>query len=202
MAVNKFPLADNHIVGGTDGTTIGNVSDSLKVSVSNSAVINVVSQDSAQYYCENNSLYSIGLDLNMAAAGTDNPLVLMRNPTGSGKKIAVWRVQCGSTVTNVGVEFKIFSSPTVTANGSSVTVYPRNVNNAQAAAVALITSLPTISASGNPLSFLSVGQNSNSIIFADDFSLYLQPNSSILITGSPSSNNRNASLTIVWAEVT
>lgn len=271
------------IVGGTDGTVIGNTGNRMlaDVIVSSAPTFNVVAQDSAQYYCDNNQLYSLGLNLNMANASTDNPLVLFRNPLNSTKQLFIWRIQCGLPTTNVAAEFKLFSNPTLSTTvatitnitqqslsttvtvttatphnatvgatatiagtvnfngsytvtavtsstiytftktpaplltiteltgtstsqsslGTDQTVYPRNVGNSQPASSALLNTLPTVSNNGSPLSFLNVGQNTTSVVFVDDLSICLQPGNSCLLTGSPTSNNRSASMTFTWAEV-
>lgn len=180
------------LLGGTDGTVIGNSGDSLKVS----------SVTPTQQYVDNNQLYAAAVDVSMASSNTDNPLIYFRNPSGSGKRMYIRAISCGCTVTNVGAEWKIFSMPTVTVNGTSLPAYARNLNNSQPAATALVTTLPTVSSSGNFQGVLVTGQNTTSITFSEDYSICLQPNSAILLTGSPSSNNRNAAISLAWAEVT
>lgn len=190
------------VVAGDDFTPIGHVGDALKTSISAIPTVDVVSQDSAQYYCDTNQLYSAAADINCVTASTDNRILLFRNPSGSGKKIFVWAIVAGSTVTNVAIQFKVFANPTITSNGSTITAYPRNIGNSQPSAVGLVTSLPTITANGGFISNISVGQNTaSSIIFDSSFSVCIQPGNSILLTGNPTSNNRNAAVSIIWAEV-
>lgn len=157
--------------------------------------------NSAQFYCDDNKLYSIQVDVEMATSNTDNPLVLFKNPTGSGKQIFIEVITAGNTVTNVAAEFKLFHTPTVTANGTSKTPVARNINNSQPASVALVYTLPTVSSNGTSMDSAVSGQNSNSIEVTNSFSVCLQPDSMVLFTGDPSSNGRNASIKIIWAEV-
>lgn len=153
-----------------------------------------------QQLVDTNQMYCIAVDLNMASSSTDNPLILLRNPLGSGKKIYIFKIQAGTTVTNVSVEFKVFGNPTVTSNGTSITAVSRNIGGGAPTATALVTSIPTISANGSGMSNLSQGQNSTPLFFGEDFSMEIQPGSSLLFTGSPSSNNRNAAITFIWLE--
>lgn len=149
---------------------------------------------------DNNQLYSSAIEVNMAAASTDNPLLLLRNPAGSGKTLYIFKVQAGTSVTNVGVVFKVFSNPTITTNGTAVAVINRNIGGISSS-VGLVNSLPTVSSTGGKLSSLSVGQNNNSIIFAEEFSVAVKAGNSLLVTGDPTSNNRQSILSIAWREV-
>lgn len=147
-----------------------------------------------------NKLYSVGLDVVAATAGSDNALIYLRNPNGSGKVISVIHLYAGSTVTNVAVEFKLTADPTVSVNGTAQTAVSRNVGGGAPTASALITTLPTVSAVGAVLSTAEYGQNSTSFDMNENYSILVQPGHALLVTGNPSSNNRNCTLTLVWSE--
>ncbi len=150
---------------------------------------------------QSNDMFSVGLAINMATASTDNPLILLRNPSGSGKRIMIWQLFVGVNVTNVSALFKVFANPTVTANGTSQTVYSRKIGQALTP-VGLVNTLSTVSSAGSQLQAFSLGQNTNAEPMVSEFSIMLEPNNSMLITGSPSSNNREAAVTVTWTEVT
>lgn len=147
------------------------------------------------------TLFSASADITAATSGVDNALLYLRNPIGSGKYIYIWRARLGSTVLNVGMSFKIFQNPTVTANGAALTILNRYVGGpANPSPAVLATTLPTVTTRGDLLTVGNVGQNSNSIDLNEDFAIKVAPGNSILITGNPTSNNRNAAVTIVWQE--
>ena len=181
------------------GTTVGS-RKAIDVNIANSPTVTV--DERVFIYLQTNKLYSVGVDTSMTSSGTDNPLLYFRNPSGSNKTVYVFGIKVGVTITNVQAEFKVFHTPTVTANGTTVTPSVRNVGNSQPVASSLVTSLPTVSANGTQFNNINVGQNNNSMPILDGhFTIALQPNTSLLVTGNPSSNNRNASITVLWAEV-
>ncbi len=151
------------------------------------------SVDANQFYC-------VALSVNMATASIDNPLILVRNPVGSGKIVRVWRIQMGIAVTNTFATFRSFADPVVLTNGSSVTAISRNIGGGAGVAKALVTTLPTISSSGSQLASLVYGQNNNSIIFSDDFSVAIKPGHSLMLTGAPGTNGRISETTFIWTE--
>lgn len=145
--------------------------------------------------------YSIAVSANMVSAGTDNPLILFRNPANSGKTIIITDIYAGTQVSNVSATFKVFSTPTITSNGASQTPIVRNIGSTCPPSVSLVTSLPTISSNGSAACSRVQGQNSNSAHFKNEYNFILMPNTALLITGDPLSNNRLSQITIVWAEI-
>lgn len=147
------------------------------------------------------SLFSAAAVVIAATAGADNPLVLITNPSGSGKSLFIWRGRFGSTVTNVAISFKIYSNPTITLAGTSLPITNRNIGGiSNLNSVATVTTLPTTSTLGTLITALNVGQNNNSIDMNEEFAIKVNPGNSLLITGAPSSNNREATMTLVWQE--
>ena len=177
----------------TDGA-IERLAVDATVSTSSPTITNVAALTSAGY------LYSVAISLNMAVAGTDNPLILIKNPTGSGKRLYLYKANLGVDVTNVLANFRVYSNPTITLNGTSHT--PRNlfIGGGFAASVIEVYSLSTLSVLGTLIQTYETGQNNNSYDGIQDFSIQIAPNNNILITGNPGSNNRMSTLTITWAE--
>ena len=145
-------------------------------------------------------LYGVAIDVVAATGNTDNPVLLLRNPNGSGKTLYIYLVSGNTTITNVSVEFKVFADPTVTANGTSQTSQSRYVGGGAGTAVGLVTTLPTVTSNGAALATSTTGQNSSDVDIVNDFSIAIAPNHSILITASPSSNNRNVAIELSWLE--
>jgi len=147
------------------------------------------------------SLFSFSTPLFMASQNAENPLILLRNPSGSGIRIMIWQMFVGINVQNVNGIFKVFANPTVTSVGTLETPRARRVGTAGVAA-ALISSLPVIAALGDQLHAFTIGQNTNAESMVSEFSLTLEPNNAILITGKPSSNNRESAVSVIWTEIT
>ena len=149
-------------------------------------------------YLDSNQLFGAAVkQINQPAASTDNPLILLRNPAGSGKSLYLVNVTWSNTVTNVLTDFSIFFSPTVTANGTSLGVFSRSFAGTP---VALATTTPTISANGNRVVVYGTGQNTAPPNVIEPYSIKIPAGSAILITGDPSSNNRPADIFLSWAE--
>lgn len=150
---------------------------------------------------DNNGSFSFSsVNLNLATAGTDNPVILLRNPSSSTVSVYIKGVTCGVVTTNVSALFNVYSTPTVTSNGTAQTPTNRTIG-ASTAANLLVNTLPTVSSPGTVISSFNIAQNSNSASSVDPYQLKLPPNTAILITGNPSSNNRQSAITVVWSEV-
>lgn len=68
-------------------------------------------------------------------------------------------------------------------------------------ATALVTTLPTTSSNGQQLIAMAQGQNSTQTTLIDQAQISLEPGENLLITGAPSSNNREVSVSLIWSEV-
>jgi hypothetical protein len=204
----------SQLVGGQYNSTAPTLTNtqqaSLQVDSSGNLLVNVTSSTTGttpptaatiSAYTSANKVYVTAFNVNMPTSGTDNPLLLVRNPTGSGKTLYVYKLGFGSTVANVSAVFKVFSDPTVTANGTSQAATSLNIGGGAPAASVLSTSTPTITANGAEIESYEAGSNNNSGSFVEDFSIHVAANHALLITGNPGSNNRDAALTIVWVEV-
>jgi hypothetical protein len=155
-----------------------------------------------QSYAGSNQSYSVAADIDMVSSGADNHLLLFTNPAGSNHKILIAKLSAGVAANNASGIFRLFSNPTVTDIGTNNTVIAvRNLNNGQPASIALVTTLPAVSNHGAALEYLLVGQNSGSSDITSDYSIVLQPGSSLFITGHPNGANKIASLTLVWVEL-
>lgn len=151
---------------------------------------------------KNNQMYGVSVSaINAASTSTDNPMLLIRNPSGSGKVCYIHSVKAGTMTTARSFSFHVYSNPTVTANGTAQTSANFNVGGGAGASSILVTSVPTVTANGTDIDGNVQGQNGSGVVLLEDFQLQIQPNNSILITGNPSSNNTTADIFVVWAEV-
>lgn len=146
-------------------------------------------------------VYSVGVNVSAASAGTHNPLLYIKNPSGSGKQIYLYKMTTGITVANVFMNFRIYGDPTTSANGTAVTPVNRDFGGGWGASALNVYTVPTVTALGtNILANWVIGQNTNSLDGVEAFSLHVAANHTILITGNPSSNNREAAINVAWAE--
>lgn len=151
-------------------------------------------------YVEEGKVFSISTTQNMDSAGTDNPLVYIKNPSASGKVLYLYRVVLGLKVENNYGLFKIFKNPTVTADGTSLTKTNRNIGDSNTSSMEAYY-LPTVTSNGTEILSYINAANANSVEILKDFSIFVQAGNSVLITGDPKSNGRPAVITAVWAEV-
>jgi len=165
------------------------------------ALGNVYSATDSRLFTINNKTYGISLDINAATGGADNTQILVRNPTGSGKILYFYTISAGIQINNVFITYKVFASPTITTNGTAQTPVSLNIGGGAAAAVALINTLPTVSASGSAISSRLMSQNGTGVELTQNGIIALNPNNSMLITANPQSNNRVSTYTIHWAEI-
>jgi hypothetical protein len=134
-----------------------------------------------------------------SSSGSDNPQILIKNPNGSGKYLIIQDLYCGTQVANVSVLYKVFSTPTVTTNGTAITPVNLRIGSA-VASVANAYYLPTVSSRGTQVEALVQGSNNGSITMSIKGQIVLPPNTTILVTADPLSNNRTSSYAITWTE--
>lgn len=162
-------------------------------------VSNFPAATSISSFVNDGKVFTISDQISLATAGSDNLVFLIRNPSGSGKTLYLYRILFGINVVNVLARFKTKKNPTVTATGTAVTPVNNNIGNSNTSAMNVYKA-STVSG-GTQLTSITTGQNNSSFDFLGDFSVFLQPGNDLIITGDPASNNREASVTVVWAEV-
>ncbi len=130
MGVNK--LANSTISGGTDGTTIGNISDKLKTAstiygsggteagTSSNPFIVSTGLDSISEL-QSGKLFGAAASISISTSSTDNPILLFRNPLVSGKTCTLRKITAGISIVNVECIFKIFGSPTLSTTVTNIT---------------------------------------------------------------------------------
>jgi hypothetical protein len=189
VIIRDSATSDNELKINTDG--------SINVA---GLVTNIPSSSTISQYVKDGKVFTISGTFTATNSSADSPLVLIHNPTNSTKVLYLYRLFMGLASLNVGASFSIYYNPTITTAGTSVT--PRNNLVGSSLVTSMVaTSLPTVSALGTQLVRLGYGQNNNSLDYMGDFSIHVQPNNSLLITAQPSSNNRDCTITVTWAEV-
>lgn len=175
-----------------DGT---NDANRLVVNVDGSVNITTVTA----YHTSQGNTYILSGSFNAASGGADNPILLIKNPSGSGKTLYIQRVVMNTSVTNVIVGYTFYYAPTITSNGTSET--PRNalIGSSNTSAMTCF-SLPTLSSNGTQLVEITLGQNSTAFNADIDGAIQLQANQNLVIAARPASNNRAVQITVTWVE--
>lgn len=175
--------------------------DNLKINTDGS--LNTV--DASSLLAAQDKIFQIAGTFTITGSGTENNFLLIRNPSGSGKQIRLIDITVGYTNTiNVLAYFKLYSSPTVTANGTAITIKPGRIGSSVPSSSVNAYSNPTVSDRGTEyLNFMAAGGPSTdaSWRFEINQSILVDPNYDILLTGTPDGTNRNVLLTVRWAEV-
>lgn len=141
--------------------------------------------------------FGFAIGINQPTAGSDNPLIYLRNPSGSGKIFYLGFRSYGIAVANVLGTVRLYRNPTVSANGTSQTV----VQFGTATTVTLVTTVPTVTSFGTLINSEVSGQNTSSLQTNYDYKVAILAGESLLITGDPGSNNRQAEISIRWIEI-
>jgi len=151
-----------------------------------------------QYLAENGKMFDATTGVTTIATAAENDFVYLKNPTGSGKilrlNVAILTI---SATSNKSSFFRYYRNPTVTANGTALTI--NNRKSGGQASVMQVYKLPTISAKGNIFEIKNVGISS--VVNNFNLEVMLNEGDSILISTQPSSTNMDTAVSLVWAEV-
>ena len=134
------------------------------------------------------------------SSSSNNPLFLLSNPLGSGKRIFLSYTYGGLIAPSNYVMIRMFSNPTITNNGTPQIALNNSIGNVKTSSMNIFT-LPTISSLGSQLRNLIQGGSQNSIKFVEENTIQVLPGQSILTTGQPQNNQKDVSLTIIWTEI-
>jgi hypothetical protein len=188
-------------VNETDEVTIAGPDGVNKLVVNTDGSINVEAH--AENAALQKTLYIASFDFTLTSSG-EKMVLYFRNPNASGKIIKLVDATFGltNTVSSEAI-VRIYANPTVTANGTAVTVSPAYIGGSQAASVALLTTAPTVTANGTQYfaAQTSGGANNNGFHYEFDQALILAANNSLLFTGNPDGTNRGLMVTLSWTEI-
>lgn len=149
---------------------------------------------------KDNTFYSTVVEFSLPSNGTETPFLLLKNPTGNTLKIWIDDMQMDVITKGQQATCRLYHTPTITANGSAAVITNQHVGGGAPASTMQAFSGPTISANGTKMRVFSVGTNSNSTVVPLNYGLLLEPNTSILITGTPTANAVTVAFSIRWTE--
>jgi len=133
--------------------------------------------------------------------GTGNEVLLIRNPSGSGKRMHINDILLASyTFATSEIVVEIFANPTITSTGTLATSATVRLGSGETASCQVYDE-PTASASGTRIAALQItGQNSttNDIMLSNRLSL--DPGTDVLFRGFSDGTNRELISSIWWSE--
>lgn len=179
------------------------ITSDYELKVNSDGSLNIV--DASSSLADQDKVFQIAETINITGGGTENNFLLIKNPSGSGKKLKIIDITIGFTNTvNVMATFKLYASPTITTNGTTLTVKPGRIGASTPTSSMQAYSAPTISARGSEyLNFMVTGGPStpSSYCIDVDQSIIVDANYNILLTGTPDGTNRGVLITVRWIEV-
>lgn len=128
---------------------------------------------------------------------TETPFAYVTNPSASGKTLKIYLISFGAPSTG-SVVYRTYVNPTVTANGTALTIIGGRVTG-QNASVASAFKSPTVSANGTLLSVHRQNLNQDLLVIRD-YDLFIEPGGSMLVTATVNTNNTAIHLDAEWKE--
>ena len=133
---------------------------------------------------------------------TENDFILISNPAGSGKINRTYNyllsIGLAGGAQSLKSTFRFYAAPTITANGTPVTVTKIKSDGAFSSVMNVYSS-PTISARGTLLNTLPFTQGV--FIHNLELSRYILEGSNLLITAHPATTNTEHAVSSNWGEV-
>lgn len=127
---------------------------------------------------------------------SETAIYLFKNPNGSGIKVRIYRIVFTGAAT-----YRIYHTPTTSANGTALTAVNNRIMTSPTAAVATPFQSPTASANGTFMMPINVSTQTGTFVLQYDSELILNPNFNLLITAQAGGNNTPVNATVFWYEV-
>jgi hypothetical protein len=198
--VNYFPVTLAAIA--TNGAAV--VTRSIQVAGSDGTNARTIATNALGQQIVNQSLHYNTAQQNTYDTSTNSVLVgttetafcLFRNPNASGKTVGITSIR----LTGAGT-FRLYHSPTITANGTALTPVNNYVKTGTQGNVGLPTFTPTISANGSLSKSITVSSQQGTYQLPLETLLILPANTSILITAQMGANNTPTNCGFTWWEL-
>jgi hypothetical protein len=138
---------------------------------------------------------STGVQTKVGAS--EEPLVLIRNPSGNTKNLNIDRQFFISVDQGVNLIFRVYRSPVLTSTGTALTPANALVGSSIVATGQMFLA-PTVSSNGSQFNVYQVRDD----IVLDQLGgrVVIQPNNSLLVTVESSGNNKRWSFSSAWIE--
>lgn len=154
---------------------------------------------SEQKLAIDNKVFSTNWEVS-AIGTTEIPVVLFRNPSGSGKTVKLIRLTMSNlhTVSSF-IRVRAYGSPTLLTDGTGLTELCTHVGQAGPASTTF--SSPTVIVNGTRFAQWVVPAFSSALIIPLDMLFILDANTEIILTGQADGTNRVLGGSLLWAEV-
>lgn len=153
-----------------------------------------------QKACSDGKGFSVTTNHVLIASTGDLPFLLIKNTNGSGKNIRIRNVY--SAIEENENEFFVYihSNPTITANGTVLTI--AKMLTSGGASIATAFRAPTVSNLGTIVAFFGGkgGGKGGGAVTPFDLGLIVRPNENLLLSIDLGQSNRDAGLAIDWIE--
>lgn len=143
-----------------------------------------------------------GLSTNTVAltGTTETAYLYFKNPNASGKNAKILAFTLGPTLGNNYVTYRFYIDPTVSANGSAVTINGNRQTGQNSSIINAFTG-PTVSANGTLFdTYVNSGLSGSTIYVDVNFCLWVEPNHSLLVTRQLSANATIGGVSVKWTE--
>jgi len=146
----------------------------------------------------NGNVYLVSNEQNVS--GTNEvDILLLQNLSGNTKTIFIQTTLLNSLSAGKQLTYRFYKNPTITANGTLLTISNSNFESANSSEMVSYSS-PTISARGTKLLAYITGANNRSKINTNLLGFIIPPNNALLISGQSSATNTISDMTISWVE--
>lgn len=142
--------------------------------------------------------FTITTELVTIDTNTEKDMILFKNPSSSGKATLVTHFKFGTDSSNVRTLVRVYSNPTVTTNGTALSLTNTHIKSSPPASSMEAYKFPTISNRGDVLNLDINPSDSPSKGLSRWY--WVDPGNSLLITVENSSANAKTFGDIYWLE--
>lgn len=132
-----------------------------------------------------------------ATSGSDNPILLIVNPSTSTLKLKLLNRVYSIATTNRAASFELSLDPVVTSSGSA---QPITAIGTSTSSVAQFYTLPTVSSNGNLVDDFTEGQNTQAQFIPDNKDITIKAGHTALVAVDPSANSTLVTISFKWTE--
>ncbi|MGD9724880.1 MAG: hypothetical protein AB7V39_00530 [Nitrospiraceae bacterium] len=204
LTVDAVNLSIRSLTRATDAVQISAtaVANSALNPIFVSGTNNIRSEPIFQAEIENKRLYGVVTEVNIATTA-QTPMVLIRNPIGSGKTLYFQRWTSLITNTaNSSAVLRVYLAPTVTLDGTAASIVNTAIGGGGAATVMQAFTSPTISVNGTfaYATRAQGGDGAQSTVDDIEGSISVAPGITLLVTATVDGANRNIISRFLWLE--
>jgi len=151
------------------------------------------------YYSVAGKMFYASSNYVTTGAAAERPMMLVRNPVASGISLIFDACMLNPPGSGSCI-YRTYLNATVTVNGTVVTAVGGR-QTGQAAAVGLITTIPTVTANGSLIDSTRIINTADCITMNYDFGFILEPGNNLLFTVEKSGAGVDTSVDLAYAEV-